>query len=645
MTERRLAAIMFTDIVGYTTLMGKDEDAAFQLLRQNRMIQKVLIEKYHGTWLKEMGDGILASFHSSSNAVRCAGEIQQKAKNEKISLRIGIHEGEVVFEGGDVLGDGVNVASRLEELAASGNIIISGEVYKNIKNKTGIQAKFLEDKDLKNIDEKVKVYQVTCEEIPQKKADQLKSDMNLLDKKSIIVLPFENLSPDSENAFFADGLTEELITELCKVHGLLVISRTSAMLFKGAKKSIPVIAREVNVKYVLEGSVRRAANHVRITAQLIDASNDTHLWAESYSGTLNDIFDLQEQLARQIVESLKGKLTPEEDQQLATRPIQDPHVYDIWLQAKQELWKFTKESIERAQDLLKNALDIVGDNALLYAGLSYACWAAYDFGISYKKETLEEGEKYAQKSLALDPNQPIALMGLGLMHYKRGDMQTTIINTIRAKELGLESDVAFSGFLLAEVGKIAEAHRYAEEYIESNPLSFFSSWQKACVYIFDGKFESALTIFQVDKIRLTPREPIFDWWMAQAAAFAAEEEVARKVFKRIADIQAGVLTDFSRLFLCAMDKDKKSVKKVLDTTILKDIAETDEWFPNFLAICLTQVGEYDQALYYLERAINWGFYNYRFLAEHNRYLFPLHGHPRFESLIRLAREKQEKFVV
>ena len=645
MSERRLAAIMFTDIVGYTTIMGKDEDAAFQLLRQNRQLQRSLIEKYHGEWLKEMGDGILASFHSASNAVRCAGEIQQQAKNEDIPLRIGIHEGEVVFERGDVLGDGVNITSRLEEFADEGCIIISGEVYKNIRNKTGIRAEFVEEKFLKNVDETVKIYKVCCDEIPSQKSSQSFTEKMSPDKKSIIVLPFENLSPDPENAFFADGLTDELITELSKVHGLLVISRTSAMLFKGAQKSIPEIAREVNVKHVLEGSVRRAGNHVRITAQLIDAVTDTHLWAESYSGTLDDIFDLQEKLARRIVEALKGKLTPEEDRKLSARPLNDPQVYDIWLQAKQELWKFTKDGIERAQELLKNALDIVGDNALLYAGLSYTCWAAYDFGISIKEETLDEGEKYAQMSLAIDPKQPLALLGLGLMHYKRGDMFTTIINTIKAKKLGLESNVAFLGFLLAEVGKIQEAYHHAEDFILSNPLSFFSSWQKACVYIFDGKFETALTIFHEAEKRLNPQEAIFDWWMAQAAAFAGKEDEARKVFKRIVNMRAGALSDFSRLFLQAMKKNKKGVYEVLESTILKDMAETDEWFPNYLANCLIQVGENEQALYYLEHAVNWGFSNYRFLTEHNRYLKPLRDDLRFKSLINMAKEKQEKFVV
>jgi len=237
------------------------------------------------------------------------------------------------------------------------------------------------------------------------------------EQASIAVLPFENLSPDPDNAFFADGLTEELIADLSKVQSLRVISRTSAMIYKGAKKSAPVIAQELGVRYVLEGSVRRAGNSLRITAQLIDSSRDAHLWAEKYTGTLEDVFALQEQMSRQIVEGLRLKLTPEEDRRLSARPIQDIRAYDAWLRASQEIWAFTKDAFDRAYNFVHRALEIVGENALLYAGLGFFHAIAYDFGISHDMETLQRGERFAGRALELDPGLGQAHFALGYVRY------------------------------------------------------------------------------------------------------------------------------------------------------------------------------------------------------------------------------------
>jgi TolB-like protein len=624
--------------------MGSDEDLAFELLRKNRELQNRIIKEFDGSLIKEMGDGLLISFPLASNAVRCAKMIQVEAEKQDIPLRIGIHSGEMVFEGADVLGDSVNVASRLQEISNEGSITISGAVYRDIKNISEIKTEYVSEERLKNVDEPVKIYKVYYKETLTGKDNINKPPRT--DKKSIIVLPFENLSPDPENAYFADGLTEELIAELCKIKSLLVISRTSAMVFKETKKSISEIARAVNVSYVLEGSVRRAENNLRISAQLIDATTDTHLWVERYSGTLDDVFDLQEKLSRRIVESMKGILTPEEKKCLATRSNKDPYVFEVWMKAKHEIWKFTKKGYDSGQKMLKNALEVVGENSFLYAALGYSCWAAYDFGIYYDKKTLEEGEKYAERSLQIDPDQPLAYIAKGMIAYKRGDMQTLTLTLQKAIELGSDLDaVDFMGFMLAEVGKMTEAHYYANLSHAANPLGVFALWSKACVHLFEGRFKDSIDIFLETQNRLSPEEPIFDWWLAQAYAFAGKEDEAREVFESISNMKADVMSDFSNLFIQAIDNNRGEVQKILDTTILKDIAETDEWFPNYLANCLMQVGETDRALYYLERAINWGFSNYQFLSQHNRFLKPLRENSQFKALMRRAKEKQEKFIV
>jgi len=393
--DRRLAAIMFTDIVGYTALMGSDEDKAFKVLRKNREVQRPLIKKYRGEWLKEMGDGILASFHTASDAVRCAGAIQQVAKKEGISLRIGIHEGEVVFEGGDVLGDGVNVASRLEELAESGTINISGAVYKDIKNKPGISAEFIEEKILKNVEEPVKVYTVHIVE----QIDPLSRSENTLRtkkawpyyiigilgitiilvflwlifqkgqsdryndpaEKSIAVLPFINDSPDEENEYFCNGLLDDILNHLANIGDLQVLSRTDVEPYRGSAKSRKEIAAELGVKNLLEGSVRKQGNRFKITLQLINAETGFHLWSNSYEGEYTEkLFSVQSDIARQVASALKAVITPKEEEAIDKAPTKNIEAYDLVKRGWSSLNNYqntqNEEDRRKSITLFKNAL-------------------------------------------------------------------------------------------------------------------------------------------------------------------------------------------------------------------------------------------------------------------------------------------------
>ena len=274
--DRRLAAIMFTDIVGYTKLMGSDEDKAFDMLARNHTMHETLIKKHNGMLIKEIGDGTLASFPLASNAVRCAIDIQKEAKSLKIPLKIGIHEGEMVLAGSDILGDSVNIASRLQESAEEGCINISGSVYKDIKNKSDIQTKFIEEKSFKNVDDPIKVYKVCCEEVEIENKPEISPNKET--ENSIAVLPFVNMSDDLAQEYFCDGMTEEIINALSHVESLKVIARTSAFMFKGKPKDMREIGKKLDVETLLEGSVRKAGNRLRITAQLIKVSDGSHLW-------------------------------------------------------------------------------------------------------------------------------------------------------------------------------------------------------------------------------------------------------------------------------------------------------------------------------------------------------------------------------
>jgi TolB-like protein/lipoprotein NlpI len=407
---------MFTDIVGYTALMGSDEEKAFKVLRKNREIHRHIIKKYHGEWLKEMGDGILASFQTSSYAVRCAGEIQHATNKEGIGLRIGIHEGEVVFEGGDVLGDGVNVASRLEEIADEGSINISEAVYRDIKNKAGITAGFIAEKKLKNVEEPVKVYRASCDirieeeriKVKEQKSKKPKSIIYILagsgviivafliwqyiqvltprstynKEKSVAVLPFDNESADEENLYFVNGMMEDIRNNLSTIADLRVISKTSTEKYRETLLTSKEIASELKVNYLLEGTVQKQGDQVKIHAQLIDAETDDHIWSESYRREIRNIFDVQSEIAQEIAEQLRAVITPEEMAILETKPTTNLTAYDFYLRAREEHTKFWLDNanikaLRNAISLYKAALSNDSTFSEAYSGLARAYRGIY----------------------------------------------------------------------------------------------------------------------------------------------------------------------------------------------------------------------------------------------------------------------------
>jgi len=279
MTEtRKLAAVMFTDIIGYTALMSRDEPKAMQLLQRNRKIQKSLAEKFNGEFLKEMGDGTLLSFRSALDAVRCALEIQRSSKDDPdLKLRIGIHLGDVVFKRGDVFGDGVNVASRIEPLADAGGVCVSEQVFQLVRNQPEIKAEFIGEKTLKNVDYPVQIYAIT-----HKSQSTYSQESSLFQqpnpkRKSIAVLPFTNMSADNEQEYFCDGIAEDILNDLTQLEDLHVVARTSSFAFKDKNQDIREIGKKLRAQTIVEGSVRKAGNRLRITAQLVNVADGYHL--------------------------------------------------------------------------------------------------------------------------------------------------------------------------------------------------------------------------------------------------------------------------------------------------------------------------------------------------------------------------------
>lgn len=463
--------------------------------------------------------------------------------------------------------------------------------------------------------------------------------------KSIVVLPFENLSPDPDNAFFADGLTEELIADLSMVQALLVISRTSAMHFRGAKKPLPEIAAALNVRYVLEGSVRRAGNKLRVTAQLIEAATDIHLWSEKISATLEDIFDVQEQVSRRIIEALKVALTADESRRLAARPLPNTQAYDLWLRIRREVWDFTPAGFERAIRLAEGATAIVGENALIHAALGYVYYQGYDFGVSHDDATLRRVGQHASRALELDPELPLAWLAAGLEQYKRGDFPRAASLLRRSVALDRNEDaLCMLTFVLAASGRDEEATVLAEEAAARSPFYLLTALVRAVMHCYAGRFAEAAAASQEFLARTSAEEPITTWWLAQAEAFSGRDAEALVHLRRVVDMRVGIFGDLCELLVRALTGDADGARAWFAVhPLLAEMAKTDEVFPIYLATVFARIGDFDRALEYLEYGVAWGFSCHHFLAKYNRFLVPLRGHPRFEALVEKARMQARAF--
>jgi adenylate cyclase len=347
--ERRLAAIMFTDVVGFTSLSQRNEALSLQLLEQHRAILRPLFPKHNGREIKTIGDAFLVQFGSALEAVECAVEMQEVIHNqpgqsaEKLEMKVGIHVGDVVQSEMDVFGDAVNIASRIEPLAKGGEICISGQVFDQVRNKVPFKLVKLEARELKNVAVPIDVYKV---ELPWE-APELSSRPVVLPSERVAVLPFVSMSPDPQDEYFADGLTEELITKLSQVGGLEVIARTSVMNYKKKEKNASQIGRELNVGTIMEGSVRKAGNRIRVTAQLINANTEGHLWSSTYDRNLDDIFAVQSDIATSVVGSLPGKISATAAKVPAFDETKDIQAYMYFLQGQALMYEREEESFSR----------------------------------------------------------------------------------------------------------------------------------------------------------------------------------------------------------------------------------------------------------------------------------------------------------
>ena len=531
---RRLAAILAADVAGYSRLMGADEEGTLEALKAiRRELSDPKVKEHRGRIVNTTGDGLLIEFASVVDAVRCAVDVQRAMaernadvpSDRRIELRMGINLGDIIKDGRDIFGDGVNVAARLEALAEPGGICVSRVVRDQVRDKLAFSFEDMGEQQVKNIARPVHVYRVLID-----KPASAKALLPLPDKPSIAVLPFQNMTGDAEQDYFVDGVVEEIITAISRLPWLFVIARNSSFTYKGRAVDVKQVARELGVRYVLEGSVRKGGNKVRITGQLIDAASGAHIWADRFDGALDDIFELQDQVASGVVGAIEPKLRSAEIERAIRKPTENLGAYDLYLRALAQFWKWTPDGWSEAVDLLRRALDIDPSYATA-AGLFAWCRVVEQTRRLVSAQERDEASRFArlavekgnedpdalwmggwgmlmlagehaagmsamERSLALNPNSALASCFFGWAQSYRHQSQRAIEALERARRLSpLDPQpwVFYGGLAHAHfaAGRWGEAIEWADRALHAQPRMTAVVGVKAAACSHLGRAEEA----------------------------------------------------------------------------------------------------------------------------------------------------------
>jgi adenylate cyclase len=595
--KRKLTAIFSADVEGYSRLMSDDEVATVNMLKEYREVMAGLIAQHSGRVVDSPGDNLLAEFASVMDAVECAAEVQREFRKRNVEVpedrrmkfRIGVNLGDVIVEGEQIYGDGVNIAARIESLAEAGGICISGSAHEQIENKLAFGYEFLGEQSVKNIAKPVRVYRLLLEQEegaptiqkrkgrdrrgqrviytsilavlvmaaaaltvwylgfrshspPMKAASEGESRLSLPEKPSIAVMPFMNISGDPEQDYFSDGITEDIITDLSKISGLFIISRNSVFLYKGKPVKPERVGRELGVRYLLEGSVRRVGNRVRITAQLVDATTGGQLWAERYDGTMRDVFALQDEVTQKIVSAMEVNLTQSERERLASRYTSNVEAYDYYLRGLEHYKRATKDSNEQARAMYERAIATDPEFALAYVGLGATFFQEWTMLWSQDPRTLDKALELGRKAIAMDGSLSGAHVMLGRVYLWKKDYERAIAEHKRAIALDPNDAEGYAelGETLIWAGRPEEAPELLQRAMRLNP--HYPVHYLAHVgfsHYLARRYEEAITVHE----RVLALDP--DFWgsylflaviygeMGQLEKARAEYEKARKLFPQL----------------------------------------------------------------------------------------------------------------
>ncbi len=624
--KRRLAAILAADVAGYTRLMRADEEATLETLGEYREIIDGLIARHEGRIVGTAGDSVLAEFGSAVEAVRSAISIQEELATRNAELpddrqlrfRIGINVGDVMVKGDDLFGDGVNVAARLEGLAEPGGICVSGSIFEQIKHKLSVGFEDMGPQEVKNIAEPVSAFRIVPGSVsvpagartapkasaaarwripaiaaavivvvgagavalwqtylrpapPSPQADS-KTDAALPrpDKPSIAVLPFVNMSGDAEQEYFSDGITEDLITDLSKISGLSVIARNSTFRYKGKAVKVQQVGRELGVRYVVEGSVRKAGDRVRITAQLIDATTGIHLWAERYDRDLKDIFAVQDEVTQKVVSALAVALKPGEQDQLLRKHAQNSEAYDLFLRAKRYTPP-TEEHVLNARKEFERAIELDPKFAGGYAGASWTHSLAVQHGFSPSpREDVKKAFELAERAMAVDDTFGWSHTALARAHLIKGAHDQAVALAERAVQMqpGDADAHANLGLYLMWAGRAEEAIEPIRKGLRLSPQVAFSEGPylnfSGFAYFTAGRYEEAIAAFEKNAARGGPVDVEFLAYSTAAYSALGRKEEARATAQELLEKYPDFsLSSWTWLGLYKNPEDSKRLSDVL----------------------------------------------------------------------------------
>ena len=541
--ERKLAAILAADVAGYSRLMGADEEGTLARLKAcRRELMDPEIAEHRGRVVKTTGDGILIEFSSVVDAVRCAMDVQRGmaernanvTDEQRIEFRVGINLGDIMIDAEDIHGDGVNIAARLESIAEPGGICISDSSYQQVRDKFTIHFEDMGVQQLKNIARPVRVYRVPI----GRSAPRERPALALPDKPSIAVLPFQNMSGDPEQEYFADGMVEDIITELSRIRWLFVIARNSTFTYKGHAVAVKQVARELGVRYVLEGSVRKGGNRVRVTAQMIDATTGAHIWAERYDRDLSDIFAVQDEITASVAGVIEPALAEAEQQRVLRKP---PERLDAWEAYQRGLWHFNKygpEENQTAQTFFRQAIALDPNFAPGHYGNALALqWEIWHFSTRPFSEVQGTAREEAQIAVSLDDKDAMAHAVLAHMMMWGGEWEAAIAEARTAVALNPNS-----AFVISMLGCVLGFGGYREEALERlqqamrasphDPLIWLWSIWRAVLQCFSRDFVAALqTLRQVVRLRPSYAPPYE--YVAASLAYLGQLDEAREALERV----------------------------------------------------------------------------------------------------------------
>jgi adenylate cyclase len=612
--ERRLTAILAADVVGYSRLMGANETgtlAALKALQADFIDGK--IAQHQGRIVKLTGDGMLVEFPSVVNAVACAAEVQcgmrdrngRVPQKRRIEFRIGVNLGDVIIEGEDIFGDGVNVAARLEEIAPVGGIAVSQSVRDQVGKRLHLIFEDMGERRLKNIERPIRVYSVSLDALPTEQTSGAAS-AHPQEKPSIAVLPFINMSGDPEQEYFSDGITEDIITDLSKVSGLFVVARNTAFTYKGKSVEVQEVAKRLGVNFILEGSVRKAGSRVRVTGQLIDGKTGGHMWADRYDRDLTDIFAIQDEITHAIVEQLKVKLLPQEKKNIAQTPTDNVEAYTYYLRGRQFIERRSKAYYQLARQMFAKAVELDPLYARAYAGMA-------------------DCDSFL------------------FLHYHVDNVAIDDILATSAKALALDSDLAEAhasrGLALSLEKRYDEATEEFEQAIALDPHSFEGHYFYGRACFTQGKLERAAALFEwVAEIKPDDYQALCLLIQiyrsldrdadARSAARRGVERVERDLTLHPDNPRSAYLGAAALVALGENDRAREWLSRALA------IDPHDIWTQYNAACIYTNLGDIERALDGLESVLPHAGYELKHgWIKHDSDLDPLRNHPRFQKIL------------